>query len=112
MDEMSRVVGAAAMALQEANVAFNLLVTDCGARVFLIPQRFAQRVAAGLVPEQVLATGINPAVFEIAGHLLYKRAEDYEAASQDAAWKLLQEASLSQEEFDALVEMLAPAWDA
>jgi len=112
MDEMSRVVGAAAMALQEANVAFNLLVTDRGARAFLIPQRFAQRVAAGLVPEQVLATGINPAVFEIAGHLLYKRAEDYEAASQEAAWKLLQEASLSQEEFDALVEMLAPAWDA
>ncbi len=108
LEEMAEAVGAATDALQAANVPFNLLIADRGARVFLIPQRFAARVARGDVPEDLLATGINPAVFEIAGHLLYKRAEDYDAATQETAWRLLAEASLSEEEFAALVELILP----
>ena len=109
LEEMAEAVGAAALALQAANVPFNLLITDRGGRVFLIPQRFAARVARGEVPEELLATGINPAVFEIAGHLLYKRREDYDVASQDTAWRLLEQASLSEPEFAALVESILPA---
>lgn len=56
----------------------------------------------------MLETGINPAVFEIAGHLLYKRPADYEAATQDFAWRLLEQASLTEGEFDDLVEKLLP----
>jgi GDP-L-galactose phosphorylase len=109
LEEMAEAVGAAAEALQAANVPFNLLIADRGARVFLIPQRFAARVARGDVPEDLLATGINPAVFEIAGHLLYKRQEDYDTASQETAWRLLAEASLTEEEFAALCDTILPA---
>ncbi len=109
LEEMAEAVGAAALALQAANMPFNLLITDRGARVFLIPQRFAARVARGDVPDQLLETGINPAVFEIAGHLLYKRREDYDAATQESAWALLAQASLDEAEFGALCDAILPA---
>ena len=108
LEEMAAAVGAAAEALQAADVPFNVLIADRGARVFLIPQRFAAAVARGDVPDDLLETGINPAVFEIAGHLLYKRPEDYDAASQDTAWRLLEHASLSEDDFAALVERILP----
>lgn len=60
------------------------------------------------IPEDVIETGINPAAFEIAGHLLYKKASDYESATQESAWKLLEQASLTEAEFEDLVEKLLP----
>lgn len=108
LKELGEAVGAAALALQAANVPFNLLITDRGARVFLIPQCFASKAAQGTLPESVLETGINPAAFEIAGHLLYKRREDYEAATQESAWELLSQASLEEGDFNALVEQILP----
>jgi GDP-L-galactose phosphorylase len=104
--DMATAVGAAVEALQARNVPFNVLVVDRGARCFVVPQRFAARVAAGLVPPDLLETGINPAVFECAGHLLFKRRCDYDEASQAAAWRLLSEASVSADEFDALLDAM------
>ena len=106
MAALAEAVGAAAVALQAANCPYNLLIADRGARVFLVPQRFAARAARGELPEDVVATGVNPAAFEIAGHLLFKRSEDYAAATQESAWRLLEQASLSEEEFSALVASL------
>lgn len=108
LEELAEAVGTACVTMQQMDIAFNILIVDKGARVFLIPNKFATRVADGLIPEDVLETGINPAVFEIAGHLLYKKAEDYETATQESAWKLLEQASLTEAEFDALVETLLP----
>ena len=106
--EMARVLAAACEALQAANVPFNLLICDRGARVFLMPQRFAAALRAGEVPEQELASGINPAAFELAGHLLYKQRSDFDAASQESAWRLLQAASLTQPQFSELVATILP----
>ena len=106
LTELAKVLAAACQALQAANVPFNLLICDRGARAFLMPQCFAQRVNAGAVAEEELATGINPAAFELAGHLLYKRAEDFQAASQNSAWRLLEAASLSEPDFERLLSQL------
>ena len=98
-ESLAHMVGVACQRLQERNCPFNLLVADHGARVFLIPQKFSQRVAAGEVPADVVATGVNPAVFEISGHLLYKTQEDYDACSQETAQRMLECASLTEEDF-------------
>ena len=98
-ESLAQMVGVACQRLQETNVPFNLLIADHGARVFLIPQKFSQRIAKGEVPEDVVATGVNPAVFEISGHLLYKTREDYDACSQAAAQRMLECASLTEEDF-------------
>ena len=108
LQQLAAALGEAALALQARNVPFNILMVDRGDRAFLIPQRFAARCAAGAVPEALLETGVNPAVFEIAGHLLYKRACDYEAATQDSAWALLEQASLEEGDFLALVADICP----
>ena len=98
-ESLAQMVGVACERLQDRNVPFNLLVADRGARVFLIPQTFSRRIARGEVPEDVVATGVNPAVFEISGHLLYKTQEDYDACSQETAERMLECASLAEEEF-------------
>lgn len=45
-------------------------------------QCYAEKQSLALVPEEILATGVNPAVFEIAGHLVLKREEDYANLTQ------------------------------
>ena len=105
---LAAVVGGACERMQRANVPHNLLVADCGRRVFLWPQCFAERQAAGQLPEAVAETGVNPAVFEIAGHLLLKRREDYEGGpggEEAAAVELLRHASLPEERFMAVARM-------
>ena len=39
---------------------------------------------------------VDPAAFEIAGHIVLKRAADFDAVSQDTCWRLLECASLDQ----------------
>lgn len=43
---------------------------------------------------------VNPAVWEISGHIVLKRKVDYEAATEESAWKLLAQVSLSHERFE------------
>jgi GDP-L-galactose phosphorylase len=102
----AQVIGAAAVELQRRNQPHNLLISDAGGRVFLFPQRYAQRQARGDVEPELLATGVNPAVFEIAGHMIMKSREDYDAVSQDLAWRLLDAISLTEDGFLALAEDL------
>jgi len=51
-----------------------ILLTACSCTL----QRYAEAQARGQVPAALLETGVNPAVFEIAGHMVLKRAQDYE----------------------------------
>ncbi len=67
LEEMAALVGEACIKLQQANIAHNLLICDGGTRVFLFPQCYAERQARGLVSEELLDTGVNPACWEIAG---------------------------------------------
>jgi hypothetical protein len=75
-----QVVGEASLAMQAANIPHNVLIADCGSRVFIWPQAYAERQAKGLVPEELLDCGVNPAVWEISGHMVLKRAQVRPAA--------------------------------
>jgi hypothetical protein len=39
---------------------------------------------------------VDPAAFELSGHLVLKRAADFEAVSEDSCWRLLECASLDE----------------
>jgi GDP-L-galactose phosphorylase len=103
---MAQVVGDASLALQAANIPHNVLIADCGARVFIWPQAYAERQARGLVPEELLDVGVNPAVWEISGHLVLKRARDYAEFTEGAAWALLAAVSLTEADIARLSEQL------
>lgn len=50
-------------------------------------------------------SGVNPAVWEITGHMVLFRAADYETFTQDLAWELLAAISLSEERFAQVAAM-------
>lgn len=102
VDSMASMVGAICMQLQILDVPHNLLICDMGSRVMLWPQCYAAKQAQNQVPKDVLDTGVNPAAFEIAGHMVLKRREDYEGMSQEQAWNILQHVSLTHDEMESL----------
>lgn len=58
---------------------------------------------------ELLDTQVNPAVWEISGHIVLKRKEDYEGASEANAWRLLAEVSLSEERFQEVTALIFEA---
>uniref|UniRef100_A0A6S8LU39 GDP-D-glucose phosphorylase 1 n=1 Tax=Dunaliella tertiolecta TaxID=3047 RepID=A0A6S8LU39_DUNTE len=106
LEEAAELVGYMVSTMQRADIPHNVLITDSGMRIFIWPQRYAEAQALGQVPAEQLDTGVNPAVFEIAGHMVLKRALDYEVMDQDWAWRLLEQVSLSEERFVALINTL------
>ena len=96
---LAAVAADAARALQAANVPHNMLIGACGSRIYLAPQCYAEKQAKGAVPEHLLATGVNPAVWEVTGHMIFFRAADYEGFTQERAWELLAEISLGEARF-------------
>ena len=104
LQPVASAVGRVCMKLQEMNVPHNLLISDCGARVFLWPQCYAEKQAKGLVPEKLLAVGVNPAAFEIAGHIILKNRGDFDEMTQADVWDLLSEVSLSPHSFLELTQ--------
>lgn len=99
LEELATAVGQACMKLQAENIPHNLFISNNGKRVFLFPQCYAEKQAKGLVPEALLATGVNPACWEIAGHLVLKSKKDYDTINQSTAWDLLAAVSYSEDEF-------------
>lgn len=63
-------------------------------------QCYAEKQALGEVSQEILDTQVNPAVWEISGHMVLKRKKDYEEASEEYAWRLLAEVSLSEARFE------------
>ena len=106
LDELAQVAGGLCERLSQANVPHNLMIFDRGARVMVFPQCFAEKQARGEVPEDILEMGVNPACFEIAGHIVYKRQQDYVRASQDSACRLLAEVSLPEPRFAEVLALL------
>jgi GDP-L-galactose phosphorylase len=96
---LAEAVGRCCEELSRRNIPFNVLICDRGARVFLFPQCYAERQAKGEVAAEYLETGVNPAVFEIAGHVVLKADRDYEAITQLKAWDILAQVSLSEARF-------------
>merc|ERR1712222_87159 len=84
------------------NIPYNLLIVDCGARVFLFPQKFDENKRLNAIPEEILDTQVIPACFEIGGHMVMKRKEDYENLTEGMICKILSYASLTETEFKAV----------
>lgn len=72
-------------------------------------QCFAEKQALGEVSAELLDTQVNPAVWEISGHMVLKRKKDYEEASEENAWRLLAEVSLSEERFQEVNALIFEA---
>ena len=109
LEDLSNAVSNSCICLQDNNIPYNVLISDCGKRVFILPQCYAEKQALGEVSAELLDTQVNPAVWEISGHMVLKRKEDYEEASEQNAWRLLAEVSLSEERFQ---EVMAPLFEA
>lgn len=72
-------------------------------------QCYAEKQALGEVNQELLDTQVNPAVWEISGHMVLKRKEDYEEATEDYAWRLLAEVSLSEDRFQEVKDCIFEA---
>ncbi|CAH2069903.1 unnamed protein product [Thlaspi arvense] len=107
--DLSDAVTNASVCLQNNNIPFNILISDSGKRIFLLPQCYAEKQALGEVSSKLLDTQVNPAVWEMSGHMVLKRIEDYEGASEEKAWSLLAEVSLSEERFKEVNTMIFEA---
>uniref|UniRef100_A0A5B7B8Y0 GDP-D-glucose phosphorylase 1 n=1 Tax=Davidia involucrata TaxID=16924 RepID=A0A5B7B8Y0_DAVIN len=99
LHDLSDAVADSCVFLQNNNIPFNVLIADCGKRIFLFPQCYAEKQALGEVSQELVDTQVNPAVWEISGHMVLKRRKDYDDASEEYAWRLLAEVSLSEERF-------------
>ncbi|KAI9161537.1 hypothetical protein LWI28_018420 [Acer negundo] len=99
MTDLSNAVASSCALLQKTNIPFNVLISDCGKRIFLFPQCYAEKQALGEANPELLETQVNPAVWEISGHIVLKRRKDFEEASEESAWRLLAQVSLSKERF-------------
>lgn len=72
-------------------------------------QCYAEKQALGEVSPELLDTQVNPAVWEISGHMVLKRKEDYEGATEANAWRLLAEVSLSEVRFQEVTALIFEA---
>lgn len=109
LEDLSNAVSDACVCLQNSNIPYNVLISDSGRRIFVLPQCYAERQALGEVRPELLDTQVNPAVWEISGHMVLKRKEDYEEASEEKAWRLLAEVSLSEERFKEVKDIIFEA---
>jgi GDP-L-galactose phosphorylase len=105
LEDTAILIGGFCQRLAAKNIPHNMLIVDKGARVFILPNAFSQRKARKELPEDILESQIDPAVFEISGHQLMKRREDYEG--MDEAWvlRLLRCASFDQDAFEQVIDL-------
>ncbi|KAJ4766375.1 GDP-L-galactose phosphorylase 1 [Rhynchospora pubera] len=107
--DLADVVSKACICLQQNNIPFNVLISDRGRQIYLFPQCYAEKQALGEISQELLDTQVNPAVWEISGHIVLKRRKDYDEASEASAWRLLAEVSLSEERFEEVKEYIFAA---
>ncbi|KAH9605428.1 hypothetical protein KSS87_001023 [Heliosperma pusillum] len=126
LEDLAKVVSDSCIFLQDTNIPYNVLIADSGKRIFLLPQGsrrtiennpkplkylecYAEKQALGEVSAELLDTQVNPAVWEISGHMVLKRKKDFEEASEENAWRLLAEVSLSEARFEEVKAMVFEA---
>ncbi|XAR71413.1 GDP-L-galactose phosphorylase [Bertholletia excelsa] len=109
MCDLANAVADSCICLQNNNIPFNVLISKCGKRIFLFPQCYAEKQALGEVSKELLDTQVNPAVWEISGHMVLKGVKDYENASEGNALRLLAEVSLSQQRFEEVKAFIKEA---
>lgn len=52
---------------------------------------------------------VDPACWEISGHMVMKRAQDYDTVDEGTAWRLLSYASFDESRFDDVLDMCVRA---
>ncbi|KDP39175.1 hypothetical protein JCGZ_00932 [Jatropha curcas] len=109
LQDLSNTLSDACICLQDNNIPYNVLISDCGKRNFLLPQCYAEKQALGEVNPEILDTQVNPAVWEISGHMVLKRKKDFEEATEENAWRLLAEVSLSEARFQEVNALIFEA---
>ncbi|XP_011099472.1 GDP-L-galactose phosphorylase 2 [Sesamum indicum] len=109
LHDLCDAVASSCISLQNNNIPFNLLISDRGKRIFLLPQCYAEKLACGEVNQELLDTQVNPAAWEISGHMVLKHRKDYDEASEQYAWRLLAEVSLSEERFQDVKQLVCEA---
>ncbi|KAK7287573.1 hypothetical protein RIF29_00854 [Crotalaria pallida] len=109
LEDLSNTVSDACICLQQNNIPYNVLISDCGRQIFFLPQCYAEKQALGEVSAELLDTQVNPAVWEISGHMVLKRKKDFDEASEANAWRLLAEVSLSEERFQEVNALIFQA---
>ncbi|KAL0332418.1 UNVERIFIED_CONTAM: GDP-L-galactose phosphorylase 1 [Sesamum calycinum] len=72
-------------------------------------QCYTEKLARGEVNQELLDTQVNPAAWEISGHMVLKLRKDYDEASEQYAWRLLAEVSLSEERFQDVKRLVCEA---
>ncbi|CAO1946924.1 unnamed protein product [Urochloa humidicola] len=102
LEDLSDVVAKVCIFLQENNRPFNVLISESGKRVFLLPQCYAEKQLLGKASQEFLDMRINPAIWELSGHLVLKRKNNYDEASEPNICRFLVEAALSEIEFQEL----------
>ncbi|XP_025819786.1 GDP-L-galactose phosphorylase 1-like isoform X1 [Panicum hallii] len=102
LEDLSDVVAKVCIFLQENNRPFNVLISESGNSVFLLPQCYAEKQRLGKASQEFLDMRINPAIWELSGHLVLKRKKDYDEASEPNICRFLVEAALSETEFQEL----------
>lgn len=109
LQDLADLVANSCICLQDHNIPFNVLISDIGKRVFIFPQCYAEKQALGEVSQDLLDTQVNPAVWEISGHMVLKQKKDYDEATEDYAWRLLAEVSLSEDRFQEVKDCIFEA---
>ena len=105
MKDMAIHIGKFCESLSAKNIPHNMLIVDKGARVFVIPNAFSQRKAKNELPQDVLDSQVDPAVFEISGHQLMKRKEDYDGLTEEWVMNMLRCARFEDDIFDSIIQM-------
>lgn len=105
LKDMADHIGKFCQCLSSRNIPHNMLIVDKGARVFVIPNAFSQRKAKNELPQDVLDSQVDPAVFEISGHQLMKRKEDYDGLTEEWVIRMLRCACVEDDTFDSVVQL-------
>ncbi|XP_072998502.1 GDP-L-galactose phosphorylase 1-like [Typha latifolia] len=106
LQDLSDAVSSVCILLQENDRPYNVLISESGKRIFLLLQCYAKKQALGEVSQELLETRLYPAAWELSGHLVFKRREDYAKASEQSICKFLVEAALSKEQFEGVKQQI------
>lgn len=105
LKDMANLIGTLCENLSLRNIPHNMLIVDKGARVFVIPNAFSQKKARNELPQDVLDSQVDPAVFEISGHQLMKRKEDYDDLSEQWVLNMLRCACIEDDTFETVIQL-------
>ena len=105
LHDMANLIGGLCQRLAVKNIPHNMLIVDKGARVFVIPNAFSQRKARNELPQDMLDSQVDPAVFEISGHQLMKRKEDYDKLDEEWVLDLLKCARVEDSVFESVIDL-------